>query len=265
MIQYGLNKFSPGKSVPLCNPCNRYLWSFALTLVGRAKQQRKDGYSIWGPGDLSIIKPFGMHGWRVLEGSDWKVIYFLLEPEPEWTALLDLPEITPGSGCCLVKLKGHPEEKHVRHAMLEAYAYLTGGSRPVDHRLAANAITRALLWVNRVANPSRSTLDIRLDKALTHIRKNIGLQLSLASIAKAAGISASLLYLLFMQEYKIPPMAYVENERIKTASEMLKHSCFSIKEITLQCGYSDQRYFASRFKHHRGCSPTQYRKMWRHS
>lgn len=257
MLKGGLIEFPPGTSTPVSNPGAGHLWNFGMTLSGTADEIFPTGSLFWKAGDCSILKPFGLHGWRVPMNSSWRILHFLWEPEPEQIPLLDLPEIAPS--CCRFHLKGLDEERHIRHAMLEAYAYMTGGFRPVDTRLAYNALTRALLWLNRVVNPPKKVSNIHIDKALCYIRKNIGQSFSLSDIARAAGVSASQLYLLFMREYNVAPMTYIENERMNIAAEMLGKSSFSIKEIALQCGYSDQRYFASRFKFHKKCSPSDFR------
>lgn len=42
---------------------------------------------------------------------------------------------------------------------------------------------------------------------------------------------------------------------------LLKNTSLKIQEIAQECGYEDQRYFASSFKKFYGCTPTEYKRI----
>ncbi len=60
-------------------------------------------------------------------------------------------------------------------------------------------------------------------------------------------------------------ISYVQdciNEKIMLAKYLLCTSVMSIYAVALQCGYSDEKYFARQFHQSTGCSPVRYRKKY---
>ncbi|MBN2321069.1 MAG: AraC family transcriptional regulator [Acidobacteria bacterium] len=257
MLSCYLSEIPPGRTTPIINPGGGRLWALGVTLSGRAEQFLRGDRVIVEPGDVTILKPNGLCGWRVLDEKSWKLTYAMLLPKSSWVSLLDLPETF--QDFCLLRLRGRAEIKHIRRAMLEAYAHYAGVTRPQDMRLAWNSIEKAALWINLAAHPTEETRDPRLDRITAYIRKYIGKAISLHDMAGAADVSISTMHLLFRRRLNTSPMAYVEGERMKIASEMLKNTNLSVKEISFSIGYPDQRYFASRFRHHTSHSPSEYR------
>ncbi|MDC1106010.1 helix-turn-helix domain-containing protein [Prolixibacteraceae bacterium] len=54
---------------------------------------------------------------------------------------------------------------------------------------------------------------------------------------------------------------YIRNQRIKQASQLLKNTNLSVKQISLQVGFDNQRYFSTVFKDHTGHTPSRYRQI----
>ena len=256
MIESGLMAFPPGLAVPITDAGRGVLWNIAMTLSGEAEELRQDGRTHWTKGDFFALKPGVKHGWRVLGDAPWQVVWFLLQPGPELLPLLALPEV--GVGSFLVRLGGACEERRVRQALLEARARLGAGARPTDLRLAHNALERALLWVG-LAVGRDGRLDVRLERALAFARRRLSDGFTLREMSRAAGVSASRLHQLFMAGLGLPPMAFVERERLRQAAALLEGSDLSVKEVAMRCGYANQRYFATRFKAVEGRTPSETR------
>jgi AraC-like DNA-binding protein len=53
---------------------------------------------------------------------------------------------------------------------------------------------------------------------------------------------------------------YVNNIRLKEASNLLLETKYSITNIALKCGFTDSNYFGDFFKKMKGVSPNKYRK-----
>ena len=64
----------------------------------------------------------------------------------------------------------------------------------------------------------------------------------------------------FQKRYGIGISRYVTTVRIGHARELLMYSRRSIKEIALDCGFSDQNYFSKVFLKETGKTPTQFRR-----
>lgn len=53
---------------------------------------------------------------------------------------------------------------------------------------------------------------------------------------------------------------YLIKQRMEAAAGKLNDPTKKIQEVSLECGYSNQRYFASAFKKYYGITPTQHRE-----
>lgn len=65
----------------------------------------------------------------------------------------------------------------------------------------------------------------------------------------------------FHTNFGVTPYEYQIQQKIFSASNMLKNTKMSVKEIASSLGYDDQHYFSYMFKKRCGISPTQYRKQ----
>lgn len=53
---------------------------------------------------------------------------------------------------------------------------------------------------------------------------------------------------------------YLIRKRMEKAGKMLQKTDLRIQQVAEECGYSNQRYFASSFKKFYGCTPTEFKK-----
>ena len=84
--------------------------------------------------------------------------------------------------------------------------------------------------------------------------------LDIKSICDISFLSKSSLYRLFLNYFGISPMQYVIKFRMNKALRLLVEGNMSVKEISLNCGFSDDKYFSRMFKSTYGYSPSQFRK-----
>jgi len=260
ILSAGCQSHPPGMSSPIIDPGIGTLWNFGFTLDGGMEDIREDGISLVRRGDFALMKPGARHGWRVpMGGRPWRVVWFIFQAPPEWLPLLDFPEYAPGQS--LVSLAGTKEERSVGRAFAEAYGHWSEG-RSLASRFTRNSIERGLLGIRSVADldGGRDTTDPRLTKAVSYLRRNLAEPLTLDQIAVAAGLSVSRLTVLFTKHLGHTPMSYLEHERMGRAADLLVGAGLSIKEIAFACGYSDQRYFATRFRHIHGHPPSAVRQ-----
>lgn len=96
--------------------------------------------------------------------------------------------------------------------------------------------------------------------AQTFMHDNKSENLSLATIAKAAGLSRFYFQRLFKQVFDLSPSQYLEEIRMQEAIELLKGTKLSLSEIALHLGYHDLPYFSRRFKKYYGKAPSQMLK-----
>ena len=103
------------------------------------------------------------------------------------------------------------------------------------------------------APPSRPCLAHVRDTLLDQINHNHQLQ----SLADTAGISRYQLVRSFKHQFGLPPHAYLIDEKIKRAKQMLK-SGQTISDVALQLGFSDQAHFQRQFKRKLAVTPKFY-------
>ena len=81
----------------------------------------------------------------------------------------------------------------------------------------------------------------------------------LKEFAKSQNVSSAYLITHFKEHYNCTPYAYLLQCRLDSASNMLKYTHLSIKEIAAMLNFNDQYYFSNLFKQKFGLSPAAFR------
>lgn len=104
--------------------------------------------------------------------------------------------------------------------------------------------------------------DKRVVKAIEFIHANLGdRRMTLAAIADAAGVSAFHLVRIFGAAIGLPPRAYVRDQRLRLAKELLAHrQGMTVAAVAHACGFASQAHLSARFKTSFGTSPAAFRK-----
>ena len=104
-----------------------------------------------------------------------------------------------------------------------------------------------------------------LIKAKDYIKENYHLDLSVADIAKAAGISQSLLFRLFRDNENTTPIEMLHFVRISRAKQLLTEEkpVYKIEKIATFCGFASTAYFCKVFRQECGCSPSAFREAYK--
>lgn len=119
-----------------------------------------------------------------------------------------------------------------------------------------------------LAHTARS--QIKADKSpppwlrLAHelIRDRCTDSVTVAEIAKAAGVHPFHLTRTFRKFFQCSPGEYLRKCRLQTASELLRSSQTPLAELALRCGFSDQSQFTKSFKQGTGMTPGEFRKLF---
>ena len=134
---------------------------------------------------------------------------------------------------------------------------LPPGAHSEGSELAMSAIEEAVLWCRHEYRSSSAPLDPRVQKALAFLSRNVSQPgLRLADVVNAAGASRPRLMALFRQQIGVPPMEYLERERLRQARQLLESGLLRVKEAAAACGYTDAKHFARRFRLAHGTSPS---------
>lgn len=102
-----------------------------------------------------------------------------------------------------------------------------------------------------------------MNRLLEYIAKNPKRIVGNQELANVIFRSKDYLIKQFHRSFGITPYEYQLQQKFFSASNMLKNTKFSVKEIASTIGYNDQHYFSYMFKKRCGMSPTQYRKQFK--
>lgn len=82
--------------------------------------------------------------------------------------------------------------------------------------------------------------------------------ITLAELAKLAGVSRFHFARMFRRSTGETPIAYFERTRIRRAQELIRSGEYPLSEIAAELGYADQAHFTRRFRLAVGCTPAVF-------
>lgn len=103
-------------------------------------------------------------------------------------------------------------------------------------------------------------LPAQLRATVVMIDSNLDKEFKIPSIAAKFNISAPTLTRMFRKYLKKSPQEYLISRRMENAKQLILQGRASLKELALQLGYQDSRYFSTVFKKYTGYSPSEFRK-----
>ncbi len=99
----------------------------------------------------------------------------------------------------------------------------------------------------------------RLLPALAYLRAHLDQPLTRADLARRVHLSPTRFHYVFEEAMGVAPMAFVLNERIQRACELLCLTDHPISLIASKCGFASAYYFSRAFKKKMNKNPTAYR------
>lgn len=107
----------------------------------------------------------------------------------------------------------------------------------------------------------RAVRDERVRRAMLLIEQNLANPLAVTEIAERLGITARHLERLFHGELRISPAQYGRQTRLNYGRFLLMQSDRSIRDIALECGFSDSSHFTREFRVAFGYLPSRARSQ----
>ncbi len=153
-----------------------------------------------------------------------------------------------------------PLGRQMLQAMEEACHYMAG-RLPLRQKLAENALERLLLLAASLSPIAAETSDKRIRAALTLMEQQAHTCLTVAHLARVAGLSPSHFAHRFRELIGLTPMQHLESIRMAKAQSLLLKTDLQIKQIADRVGFEDPYYFCTRFRQHTGCAPSAWRKQ----
>jgi len=99
-----------------------------------------------------------------------------------------------------------------------------------------------------------------IEDSIEYIKKNLDKDLSLETLSKKASFSVVHFHNTFKKATGLTLREYVEEQRIKRATNLLLTTDFTLTQIAYECGFSSQSYFSYAFKRKMNMTPREYVK-----
>jgi DNA-binding response OmpR family regulator len=99
-----------------------------------------------------------------------------------------------------------------------------------------------------------------LQAAVHHIRANLALPASLASIAQRVGVYEKKLSAIFRRQLGVTVFTWIREERLRKSMELLVGTPMAIQDIAEEVGFSSACNFTTAFRARTGRTPNQFRK-----
>jgi AraC family transcriptional regulator len=99
----------------------------------------------------------------------------------------------------------------------------------------------------------------KLRRVIEYINENLTKDLTLAEIARVAGMNPHYFSRAFRQSTSIPPHRYVINCRVEEAKRLLADDELPLVEVGLSVGFQNQSHFTTIFHKLTGVTPKTYR------
>jgi AraC family transcriptional regulator len=123
--------------------------------------------------------------------------------------------------------------------------------------LESRAVALAHSIVRRSARVPRDLQSLR--RACEYVHAHFGENLTLARVARAAGIHPVYLGQVFRQEFGATLGEYLNRIRVRAAAESLANSDLPLSTIALDFGFYDQSHFTRIFRQFTGATPAVFR------
>jgi AraC-like DNA-binding protein len=105
--------------------------------------------------------------------------------------------------------------------------------------------------------------DSEVGKTLALMHRNPAHPWTIASLAREAGVSRSVLAERFRHYLKEPPMAYLTRWRLQLGAQMLASTSYSVAQIASEVGYESEAAFNRAFKREFETPPARFRAQER--
>lgn len=126
--------------------------------------------------------------------------------------------------------------------------------------LIAQSLILALL--DNIENEKNETDNVRLDKILHFINKNITENLSISLLAKELNLSESRFKNLFKELTGFTPLDYIQRKKVEIAIERIaQEPTISLTELAYEMNFSSPQYFSTVVKKYTGKSPGLIKKV----
>ena len=210
------------------------------------------------PGQALFIPRALPHAYGADDLDPWSIhwLHFLGEDAPYFFTLLrrDNP-VVPVAEDLMPRLQGLFTE--ARSALADGFSEpgIICAAQAVRHLLAL------LFFENRAFHPhTKAPSTGTLERTLQFLRERVDSPLTVAEMAREAGLSETHFARLFRRHTGFSPMDYFIHLKMQQAARMLTLTRLRVHQVADRLGYDDPYYFSRLFRKIMGAPPSEYRK-----
>ncbi len=94
--------------------------------------------------------------------------------------------------------------------------------------------------------------------AVEYAKRRLHEPLTVAKLAAVAYMSESTFYRYFRDQFGMTPLAFLTEQRVRRAKQLLERPCASVSEVAAAVGFGSPSHFIRVFSSHMGQTPKQY-------
>lgn len=146
-------------------------------------------------------------------------------------------------------------------SLLQRMLWLRDASASTDaDGVRANAIPMPAVPAEARFAAGRASASHRTDTVCSYVKSHLHEKLSEAELAHRYGMNRTQFSRVFHGEHGMTFRQFLQAERLHRALEMLSRTDAPITEVASCAGFRDLSHFASMFRRHAGCSPSEFRQ-----
>ena len=147
--------------------------------------------------------------------------------------------------------------------LARVHEHLEAGYDEMQLLLSAAALRRSLTELVRLGRvPGHAPTSVEAVEATADwMRTHLSSQITLAGLAKMAGMSSSRYSDIFRQRFGFPPIDWFMRQRVQQACLLLDVTREKVEVVGLEVGFRDPYYFSRCFSKVMGYSPRAYRAI----
>lgn len=159
----------------------------------------------------------------------------------------------------------HAKLKDLREEMMNEMLYIVRNRDASPFHLIGHLylfldyLTRSAAFLN--VQKGSKLQDFYVKEALTFVEQNFQNDISVEDIASNCRLNRSYFGKIFKHAVGKSPQEFLLNYRMIKATELLKLTQLSIRDISSAVGYANQLHFSRAFKNVYGISPREWRKQ----
>lgn len=158
-------------------------------------------------------------------------------------------------------------ENSIRFTVNQADASSAGGEAVLAKLSEVLFVETLRTYISRLPAEQTGWLagarDPEVGKTLALMHRDPAHAWTIASLAKEAGVSRSVLAERFRHYLNEPPMAYLTRWRLQLGAEMLASTSYSVAQIASEVGYESEAAFNRAFKREFTLPPARFRSQSR--